>query len=92
MRRIVPPGAYHAITGSPDNPQVTGSCHDPGMDELRLGRLLRTVRQHRNLRQVDLARAAGLSQGTVSSLERGRIASASRRDALREDCVHQRPR
>lgn len=45
------------------------------MDELRVGRLLRAVRQHRNLRQVDLARAAGMSQGTVSSLERGRIES-----------------
>jgi transcriptional regulator with XRE-family HTH domain len=54
---------------------VTGSCDDPVMDELRVGRLLRTVRQHRDLRQVDVALAAGLRQGTFSNLERGHVES-----------------
>ncbi|HEU0244319.1 MAG TPA: helix-turn-helix domain-containing protein [Candidatus Limnocylindrales bacterium] len=41
------------------------------MDDLAVGRILRAVRVRRGLRQSDLAAAAGVSQSTVSRLERG---------------------
>lgn len=43
------------------------------MDDVRVGRLLRTVRQHLELRQIDVARKAGVSQKVVSDLELGRL-------------------
>lgn len=45
------------------------------MDDLRLGSIVRAVRYRRGLRQSDLARLAGVSQQTVSDLERGQIDS-----------------
>lgn len=45
------------------------------MDDRRVGRLLRTVRQHLGLRQIDVARKAGVSQKVVSDLELGRLES-----------------
>lgn len=45
------------------------------MDDRRVGRLVRAVRQRRNLRQSDLARQAGTSQKTVSEIELGRVES-----------------
>jgi transcriptional regulator with XRE-family HTH domain len=48
-------------------------CHDPVMDDLAVGRLLRAVRVHRMWRQEDLARAAGVSRQTVSRVELGRL-------------------
>jgi len=42
----------------------------PGMDQ-RLGRLVRAVRRRRGLRQLDLARVAGVSDSTISLIERG---------------------
>src|SRR5688572_8603363 len=47
--------------------------HDPVMDDLAVGRLLRAVRVHRMWRQEDLARAAGVSRQTVSRVELGRL-------------------
>jgi transcriptional regulator with XRE-family HTH domain len=47
--------------------------HDPVMDDLAVGRLLRTVRVRRGWRQEDLARAAGVSRQTVSRVELGRL-------------------
>lgn len=41
------------------------------MDDLRLGSAIRLVRHRRGLRQVDLAKLAGVSQPVVSRLERG---------------------
>lgn len=47
------------------------------MDDLRFGTVIRFVRQARGWRQVDLARAAGASQSTVSRIERGHVGSLS---------------
>jgi transcriptional regulator with XRE-family HTH domain len=41
------------------------------MDDLRLGAVIRAVRLRRKLRQLDVARAAGVSHATVSLVERG---------------------
>ncbi|HET9344671.1 MAG TPA: helix-turn-helix transcriptional regulator [Candidatus Limnocylindrales bacterium] len=43
------------------------------MDDRQVGRVLRAVRIRLNLRQVDVAQRAGLSQGVVSDLEHGRL-------------------
>jgi transcriptional regulator with XRE-family HTH domain len=45
------------------------------VDDLRFGSIVRAVRHRRGLRQSDLAQLAGLSQQTVSDLERGRVDS-----------------
>lgn len=47
------------------------------MDDQRLGTTIRSLRVRRGLRQVDLADAAGISQPTVSRVERGHLASLS---------------
>jgi transcriptional regulator with XRE-family HTH domain len=47
------------------------------MDDVRLGRLLRAVRRNLGLRQLDVARAARVSQQTVSRLERGQLEHVS---------------
>jgi transcriptional regulator with XRE-family HTH domain len=43
------------------------------MDHGRIGRSIRVVRVRRRIRQVDLAALVGLSQQTISRIERGRI-------------------
>jgi transcriptional regulator with XRE-family HTH domain len=43
------------------------------MDDARIGRVYRTVRTRKRLRQVDVALAAKTSQDTVSRLERGLV-------------------
>lgn len=43
------------------------------MDDRKVGRILRAVRQRRGLRQAGVAANAGLSQSVVSKLERGRL-------------------
>lgn len=45
------------------------------MDDQRIGRILRAVRQRRQLRQSDLASSIGVSQSVISRLERGRLES-----------------
>ena len=47
------------------------------MDHATIGRAIRVVRVRRRLRQRDLAALAGLSQPTVSRLERGRLGHLS---------------
>jgi transcriptional regulator with XRE-family HTH domain len=47
------------------------------MQEDRLGSLIRSVRLRRGLRQVDLAKLAGVAQTTVSLVERGQTAQMS---------------
>ena len=43
------------------------------MDDQRIGRVLRALRHRLGLRQVDVARAAGLTQDDISRAERGRM-------------------
>jgi transcriptional regulator with XRE-family HTH domain len=43
------------------------------MDDARIGRALRVLRQRRGLRQCEVAAAAGVSQSTISDVERGRL-------------------
>lgn len=44
----------------------------PGMDDARLGRTIRVLRQRRGWRQDDLGKRCGLSRSAVSDIERGR--------------------
>ena len=46
--------------------------HDRGVDDARFGRGIRAIRTRAGLRQIDLAERAGLSQATISDIERGR--------------------
>jgi transcriptional regulator with XRE-family HTH domain len=43
------------------------------VDDIRIGRLLRALRRHRGLRQVDIAASASVAQSTVSLIERGHL-------------------
>lgn len=43
------------------------------MDDARIGRALRVLRQRRRWRQVDLAQRASVSQSAISDMERGRV-------------------
>ena len=60
------------------------------MDDLRVGTILRLLRIRRGLRQIDLARPAGVSQPTISRIERGHFTELSldtvRRVAAVLDC------
>jgi HTH-type transcriptional regulator/antitoxin HipB len=47
------------------------------MDDQRFGAVVRAVRQRRGLRQTDLAAKAGVSQPTISRIERGHPGSLS---------------
>ncbi len=53
------------------------------MDVQRAARAFRAVRLHLGLRQADVAARAGVSQQTVSDLERGRLGSMSLDNAAR---------
>ncbi len=55
----------------------------PGVDDQRVGRVVRALRRRRGWRQIDLAAAAGCSQGMVSLIERGHIDRASLRAVRR---------
>ncbi|HET9457378.1 MAG TPA: helix-turn-helix transcriptional regulator [Candidatus Limnocylindrales bacterium] len=57
------------------------------MDDRRVGRLLRSVRQHLGLRQIDVARKAGVGQGLVSRLEAGYLESVGLRKLRRVAAV-----
>lgn len=48
------------------------------MDDARIGRALRILRQRRGFRQSEIAAAAGVSQSTVSDIECGRLAGLPR--------------
>lgn len=43
----------------------------PGVDAVRIGRVVRAIRQRRRWRQADLARRAGVSQSLIARVERG---------------------
>jgi transcriptional regulator with XRE-family HTH domain len=47
------------------------------MDDARIGRALRALRRRRGLRQIDVAKRAGVSQATVSTAENGHIRTLS---------------
>ena len=47
------------------------------MEDARIGRALRVLRQRRGVRQVDVAAAAGVSQSVVSQVEAGRLSTCS---------------
>jgi len=47
------------------------------MDDQRVGALLRALRIRRGLRQIDVAAMAGLSDQTISRIERGRLEALS---------------
>jgi transcriptional regulator with XRE-family HTH domain len=53
------------------------------MDDLRVGRALRLLRQRRGMTQTQLGRAAGVSQALVSLIERGHCGSVSLRTLRR---------
>jgi DNA-binding XRE family transcriptional regulator len=50
---------------SPGEPQIRRARKTPLMNERRVGRALRAIRQARRLRQGDVAAAAGVSRATV---------------------------
>ena len=52
---------------------MSAGLHPPEMDDQRLGAALRASRVHRRMRQVDVARAAGVSRATISRVERGHL-------------------
>src|SRR6266567_3005553 len=47
------------------------------MDDVRIGRVIRALRLRQGRRQIDLAKAAGVSQSLISLVERGHLASLS---------------
>jgi transcriptional regulator with XRE-family HTH domain len=53
-------------------PRVSATDHALSMDDARLGRTIRVLRQRRGWRQADLGRRCGLSRSAVSDIERGR--------------------
>ena len=55
---------------------------DPGVDDQQIGGVIRAVRIRRRWRQLEVAMKAGVSQSTVSRIERGHLAGV-RVDALR---------
>lgn len=56
---------------------------DDDVDPVRVGLALRAVRRRLRWRQADVARRAGLSQQTVSDIERGLVARVGMRQLLR---------
>jgi len=54
---------------------VIGGHHALAMDDAHLGATLRALRVHQGHRQEDVAASAGVSQATVSRLERGHLAT-----------------
>jgi transcriptional regulator with XRE-family HTH domain len=53
------------------------------VNDLRVGRIVRAVRQHQQLRQSDVALVAGVDQSVVSDLENGRLEHVSLRSSRR---------
>jgi transcriptional regulator with XRE-family HTH domain len=68
------PGGLTPWNRLPDNRQVSGGVHARPMDDARIGRALRVLRQRRGLRQSEVAAAAGVPQPTISAIECGRLA------------------
>lgn len=60
-----------------DKRLVIGSPHAAAMDSIRIGLALRALRIRLGWRQADLAARVGVSQSTISAIERGRLAAVS---------------
>jgi transcriptional regulator with XRE-family HTH domain len=56
-----------------DTRQVSGDAHDSTVVDMRLGAAVRRVRQAHGWRQADVAVRAGISDSTISRIERGDI-------------------
>ncbi len=65
------------LPGAPDKSQLRRRRDDAAMDDHRVGRSLRVLRRRQNLRQVDVAIAAGVSQSLVSEIEAGRLSGVT---------------
>jgi transcriptional regulator with XRE-family HTH domain len=52
-------------------------AHASGVDDVRLGRILRALRRRKGWRQADVAAAAKVSQSTISLIERGHLQTLS---------------
>jgi transcriptional regulator with XRE-family HTH domain len=77
MARMVPCRPYLALCVGHRNWQMSGLVDHRAMEDRRVGAVVRAVRQHLGLRQIDVASRAGVSQASVSLLERGRLAAIS---------------
>ena len=60
-----------------NKPARSATRHLAPMDDQRVGALLRVLRIRRGLRQIDVAQLAGVSDVTVSRIERGHLESLS---------------
>jgi transcriptional regulator with XRE-family HTH domain len=58
---------------SGSKPPVSDANDDQAMDDARLGRTIRVLRQRRGWRQQDLGSRCGLSRSAISDIERGRM-------------------
>jgi transcriptional regulator with XRE-family HTH domain len=56
-----------------------------GVEDIKVGEVVRTFRRRRGLRQRDVAAAAGVSQWSVSAVERGQLEQLTLR-AIRRVC------
>ena len=63
--------------------RVSGGCDDRGMDDRRVGLVIRALRRRRAWRQSDLAAAARVSQSAISLVERGHVDTMSLRTLRR---------
>lgn len=57
-------------------PRVSAECHPRAVDDRGIGTALRTLRQRRGWRQVDLARRTGLSIERIAAVETGQLEKA----------------
>src|SRR3954447_19078543 len=60
-----------------DKPGERAVVHRLAVDAVRFGHQIRALRRRRGWRQLDLARAARTSQGTVSRVESGHVDALS---------------
>jgi len=64
------PGSVRRAQG---DRRPTGRAHPDGVDDQRIGSVLRAVRVRRGLRQADVAEQARVSQAYISYVERGHL-------------------
>jgi transcriptional regulator with XRE-family HTH domain len=67
------------ITQGLDKRRISAARDPRAVDDMRIGRVARVLRQRLGLRQADVARSAACSQDEISLLERGRIEGMSLR-------------
>jgi transcriptional regulator with XRE-family HTH domain len=64
-------------------PRISGDAHAVAVDAVELGLTFRAIRRHLGLRQIDVARRAGVSQQCISDVERGHLGDVAFDDADR---------